>query len=118
MSQGRKTQRGRCKYPPPVCRQGQRWTLCVQRLLCWMCWPLPDNGTSSTDNISNDPTPSVEISLTGTGAVVGDVVKLLSGATQVGTATLSAQNIADGKVSITASDLGANGTKIADGHHH
>ncbi|WP_240592706.1 beta strand repeat-containing protein, partial [Macromonas bipunctata] len=70
-----------------------------------------DSGASSTDNISNDATPSVEVGLTGTGAVVGDVVKLLSGATQVGTATLSAQNIADGKVGITASNLGTNGTK-------
>lgn len=59
-------------------------------------------------------TPSVRVTLNGSGAtapVAGDVVKLYSGATEVGSVTLSAGDITAGHVDITTSNLGADGAK-------
>jgi hypothetical protein len=73
-----------------------------------------DTGRSATDNLSRDATPTVRLTLTGSGAtapVVGDTVTLMSGGTSVGIAVLTAGDIAAGYVEITASSLGADGAK-------
>jgi len=73
-----------------------------------------DTGSSNTDNLSSDTTPTVRVTLNGTGAaapVAGDTVTLLSGTTNVGTASISAANITAGFVEITAAALGADGSK-------
>jgi len=76
-----------------------------------------DNATEITGDIANggitnDPTPTVRVSLTGTGADVGNTVKLYNGAKEIGTATLDAtvpafidittNGLADGDYGITA----------------
>src|SRR6185369_2018091 len=70
-----------------------------------------DSGTSSTDDKTNVVTPTIRVAInTGvsfTAAVAGDTVKLFDGATQVGTAILSAANITAGFVDITSSTLTA-----------
>ncbi len=68
--------------------------------------PESETGSSATDRITNDTTPTVRVSFNitatdGTAAVVGNVVKVMSGETQVGTATLTTTNITDGYVDIT-----------------
>lgn len=68
-----------------------------------------DNGSSPTDRISSIATPVLDVNLTGSGALEGDVVRLYAGSTQVGMAILSASNIANNAVSITTSNLGNDG---------
>ncbi len=73
-----------------------------------------DSGASSSDRVTSDATPTVRVGLNGAGAtapVAGDVVQLYSGATHVGTAALSAGDIAAGYADITTSPLGADGAK-------
>src|SRR5204862_473997 len=73
-----------------------------------------DSGTTTSDRLTNDDTPTVRVSLNGSGAtapVAGDVVKVYLGVTQVGTATLGAGDISNGYVDITTSTLGADGGK-------
>jgi Ca2+-binding RTX toxin-like protein len=78
--------------------------------------------TSITDNVSpvtgtlvdggstNDTTPTIRISLTGTNAVSGDRVQLYNNTTTLGTAvTLTATDISNGFLDITTSAL-TNGT--------
>ena len=59
-----------------------------------------DSGTSSTDDKTSDDTPTIRIAInTGAGftaPLAGDTVRLLDGATQVGSAVLSAANITAG----------------------
>jgi uncharacterized repeat protein (TIGR02059 family) len=65
-----------------------------------------DSGTSNSDAKTNVTTPTIRVTLNGTGAtapVVGDVVKLYDGATQVGTATLTGTDITNGYVDVTSS---------------
>ncbi|MDP2694594.1 MAG: SwmB domain-containing protein, partial [Gallionella sp.] len=67
-----------------------------------------DTGSSSTDNLTNDSTPAVRVSFNatatdGTAAVSGNVVKVFEGTTQVGTATLTSSDIANGYVDVTLS---------------
>jgi len=74
-----------------------------------------DSGTVG-DNLTNDTTPTVRVALNGTGAtepVVNDVVRLRVAGTQVGTATLSATDIANNYVDITTSALAAGSRTIA-----
>ena len=52
-----------------------------------------DTGSSSTDNITSIPQPRLSVSLSGTGAAAGDQVKILDGATVLGTATVTAADI-------------------------
>src|SRR4030095_13152676 len=70
-----------------------------------------DSGTSSTDDKTNDDTPTIRVAInTGAGftaAVAGDTVRLFDGATQVGSAVLSAANITAGYGDITSSVLTA-----------
>ena len=70
-----------------------------------------DSGTSSTDNRTNDDTPTIRVAInTGAGAtaaVAGDTVRLYSGATQVGSAVLTGADLAAGYVDITSSVLAA-----------
>ncbi|HEY0845250.1 MAG TPA: Ig-like domain-containing protein [Noviherbaspirillum sp.] len=76
--------------------------------------PISDSGSSSSDAYTNDSTPTIRVSLQGTGVtapVAGDVVKLYLDATQVGSASLSTTDIANGYVDITASSLGSDGGK-------
>ena len=73
-----------------------------------------DSGASNNDRITDIDTPTLRVTLAGSGAtapVAGDVVKIYLGATQVGTATLSAGDIASGHVDVTTSALGADGAK-------
>ena len=70
-----------------------------------------DNGADPTDNISSISTPQVLVTL-GSGSVVGDVVTLKAGTTDVGSFTLTATEITNGNVTITASALGAQGTYV------
>jgi len=74
---------------------------------------VSDTGSSDTDDISSIKTPDVEVTLPTTGslAAAGDVVKLYSGTTLVGSFTLTAVEIGAGKVTITTSDLGSDGIK-------
>ncbi len=68
-----------------------------------------DTGPSNSDDITNDTTPTLRVTFdqsgTTTDVVVGDVVKLFNGATQVGTATVAAGDIVLGYVDITSSVL-------------
>ncbi|MEN3112716.1 Ig-like domain-containing protein [Uliginosibacterium paludis] len=71
-----------------------------------------DTGTSSSDAKTNDSTPTLRVTLNGSGAtapVAGDVVKLYQGAALVGSATLSSGDISAGYVDITASVQSAGG---------
>jgi hypothetical protein len=69
-----------------------------------------DSGVSNTDDITNVTTPTISVTFDQSGAaatdaIVGDVVKLFEGLTQVGTATLTASDISNGYVDITSSVL-------------
>ena len=69
-----------------------------------------DTGSSSSDDYTNDTTPTIRVTLNGTGVtapVLGDVVKLYEGSTEIGSATLSAGDITNDYVDITASALTA-----------
>jgi hypothetical protein len=68
-----------------------------------------DSGASPVDNISVITTPQVLVNL-GAGLAVGDVVTLRAGTTSVGTSTLSQADVTNGSVTITASNLGGEGT--------
>jgi Ca2+-binding RTX toxin-like protein len=70
-----------------------------------------DTGADPTDNISFISTPQILVTL-GSGSVVGDVVKLKAGNTEVGSFTLTATEITNGNVTITASALGAQGAYV------
>ncbi|HJV85365.1 MAG TPA: Ig-like domain-containing protein [Noviherbaspirillum sp.] len=72
-----------------------------------------DSGNNS-DAKTNDNTPTVHVSLQGTGAaapVVDDVVKVNLNGTTIGTAKLTSSDIANQYVEITTSTLGADGVK-------
>ncbi|WP_173202222.1 Ig-like domain-containing protein, partial [Geobacter sp. SVR] len=72
-----------------------------------------DSGVSQTDDTTNDTTPTIRVTLNGTGAaapVAGDVVKLYENGTQVGSATLTGTDITNNYVDITTSLL-TPGTK-------
>ncbi len=62
-------------------------------------------GTVTAGATTDDSDLSVAVSLTGTGAVVGDVVRLYQGTTQVGSATLTNANITAGTVSVQTGSL-------------
>ncbi len=67
-----------------------------------------DTGSSGSDLITSSTTPTVVVTLNGAGAtapLVGDVVKLFDGATQVASATLSAGDISTGSINLTTSVL-------------
>ncbi|MEN9360488.1 MAG: hypothetical protein RL095_2023, partial [Verrucomicrobiota bacterium] len=69
-----------------------------------------DTGSSATDDLTKDVTPTLRVSLNGSGAtapVAGDTVTLYENGVSVGTAVLTAQNITDDYVDITTGDLGA-----------
>ena len=67
--------------------------------------PASDTGASNTDNITSDNTPTLDIALNPSGLNPGDIVRLYDNGVEVGTATLTAADIAAGKVSITTSTL-------------
>ncbi|MEG2816193.1 MAG: Ig-like domain-containing protein [Comamonas sp.] len=86
-----------------------------------------DSGRFDNDGITSASTPTLRVSLLGSGAtaaVAGDVVKVfLGGSNQVGTATLTADDILAGYVDISTSSLGGDGTKsltatLTDGAGH
>ncbi|MGE4242410.1 Ig-like domain-containing protein [Ramlibacter sp.] len=63
-----------------------------------------DSGASDSDNITADTTPTVRVTLAGSGAaapVAGDVVRLFADGIEVASATLSATDITGGFVEIT-----------------
>ncbi len=80
-----------------------------------------DSGTSNSDGISNQKTPTVKVTLpngntaAATDALVGDTVTVYSGTdsnkTSVGTIVLTASHITAGSVDITLNDLGADDDK-------
>ncbi len=72
-----------------------------------------DSGSSPTDRITNAPTPTVSVSLAGTGADVGDRIQVLVGGAVVGTpVTLTAGDITAGTIDVVLSAPGADGTKV------
>ena len=86
-----------------------------------------DSGRFDSDGITNVSVPTLRVSLAGSGAtaaVAGDVIKVfLGGSNQVGTATLTADDISAGYVEIATSSLGADGVKsltatLTDGAGH
>jgi hypothetical protein len=75
-----------------------------------------DSGTSSTDNITDVTAPSFTVALNPT-VVIGDTVQLLLGGAALAhpvTHTVTATDISIGTVTltVTAGDLGADGTKL------
>lgn len=72
--------------------------------------PDSDSGTKG-DGITNDDTPTIRVTLTGTGAVTGDAVTIRSGSTAVAAAQLLATDVSAGYVDLTTSSLGPDGTK-------
>ncbi|MEY4487992.1 MAG: hypothetical protein RIQ79_500, partial [Verrucomicrobiota bacterium] len=67
-----------------------------------------DTGASGTDGITKATTPTLRVTLAGSGdtaPVVGDVVKLYNGATQVASASLGAGDITAGYVDLTTGVL-------------
>ncbi|NDD99851.1 hemolysin, partial [bacterium] len=62
-----------------------------------------------SDNITSDNTPTLDIALNTNGLNAGDIVHLYDNGVEVGSVTLTAADIAAGKVSITTSTL-ADGT--------
>lgn len=77
-----------------------------------------DTGSSATDTITSDTTPTVRVSLNttatdGTAAVINNTVAVLNGSSaQVGTATLTTTDIANGYVDITIAPA-----LVGDGTH-
>ena len=70
----------------------------------------PNTGTIANNGSTNDATPTVHISLVGTGAVAGDTVQLYNGTTAIGSAvTLTSGDIAAGFKDVTTTTL-ADGT--------
>jgi len=67
-----------------------------------------DTGSSSTDNITSIPQPRLNVSLSGT-AAAGDQVKILDGATVLGTATVSTADVAAGSITVALT------TSLAEG---
>ncbi|MCM2309429.1 MAG: Ig-like domain-containing protein, partial [Sulfuritalea sp.] len=66
---------------------------------------VSDTGTTG-DNMTNDSTPVVRVNFNstatdGTAAVIGNTVKVYEAATQVGTATLTATDVANGYIDVT-----------------
>ena len=73
-----------------------------------------DSGTLSNDAKTNVDTPSVRVTLNGSGStapLIGDTVKVYLGATLVGSASLSVSDISNGYIDITTSTLGSDGAK-------
>jgi Ca2+-binding RTX toxin-like protein len=67
----------------------------------------PLTGTVVNGGSTNDSTPTVRVSLAGTGAVAGDNVQLYDGATTLGSSlTLSSGDISAGYIDITPATLG------------
>ncbi|MGB8437385.1 MAG: DUF4347 domain-containing protein, partial [Burkholderiales bacterium] len=75
---------------------------------------ISDTGASSTDDLTNDATPDIRVTLNGTGdfaPAVGDTVNIYSNAVLVGGVVLTAPDIASGFVDVTLAPLGADGVK-------
>ena len=67
---------------------------------------LPVTGTVANGGSTNDTTPTVRVSLSGTGAVAGDTVQLFNGGSMLGAAvSLSSSDISAGFKDITPSAL-------------
>jgi hypothetical protein len=76
--------------------------------------PGSDTGASSTDDITNDTTPTVRVTLAGSGAsapLAGDTVTVYAGVTPVGSVVLAAADITNGYADVTLAGLGADGLK-------
>jgi hypothetical protein len=70
-----------------------------------------DSGSSTTDNITNDRTPTIAVTLP-TGTVVGELVEVLVGGTVVGSRIVSQDDLTATKVEITTDDLGSDDAKV------
>jgi len=69
-----------------------------------------DSGTPG-DGITNDDTPLIRVTLTGTGAMAGDTVAIFSGATSVASVVVTAPDVSAGYVDVPTASLGADGAK-------
>lgn len=69
-------------------------------------------GGVSVGAATDDATPTARISLSGTGAVSGDTVRLLADGVQVGSVVLADTDIARGSVEVTASALPGDGPHL------
>nr|WP_311230425.1 MULTISPECIES: IPTL-CTERM sorting domain-containing protein [unclassified Acidovorax] len=79
--------------------------------------PASDSGSSSADGLTAVTTPTLRLSLAGTGAVAGDSVEVLLGGAPLRPAfitPLSGANIVNGYIDVTvpAGRLGAEGSKV------
>ncbi|MCZ7559975.1 MAG: Ig-like domain-containing protein [Burkholderiaceae bacterium] len=72
--------------------------------------PVSDSGTLG-DGITNDDTPTIRVTLTGTGAVAGDTITVRSGGATVATVAVSANDVSAGYADATTVSLGADGPK-------
>ncbi len=68
-----------------------------------------DTGTSATDNITSDTTPTLRVSLEvtktdGTAVVAGDTVVINDGVNRIGTATVTVADVAQGFIDVTLSE--------------
>ncbi|WP_431854297.1 DUF4347 domain-containing protein [Azospirillum sp.] len=71
-----------------------------------------DTGASATDRLTANVTPTVRVTLTGTGAVSGDHVGFhLNGTGPIRTVQIAAGDIQAGYVDVAMPDLGADGLK-------
>jgi hypothetical protein len=64
--------------------------------------PSSDTGASDSDRVTNDTTPTLRITAS---AAVGDVVTLYANGSAVGSITLTEQDVANGYVDITSSQV-------------
>jgi hypothetical protein len=62
-----------------------------------------DSGISSTDNITNNTTPTFAVTFDVSKAQVGDILEIRKGSTVLGSTTLSATQVSDGTVNVTLS---------------
>ncbi|OPX55151.1 hypothetical protein BTE48_10325 [Oceanospirillum multiglobuliferum] len=70
-----------------------------------------DTGLSNTDNISQDATPTVRISLKSDAGLAGTTVQLNANGAPVGSAVISTTDISRGYIEIETSTLGIDGSK-------
>jgi len=70
----------------------------------------PVTGALTSGGSTNDPSPVIKVSLTGTGAVAGNTIQIYNGATQLGTSyTLTSTDITNGFANVNPETL-VNGT--------
>ena len=75
-----------------------------------------DSGDSTSDDLTNDATPTIRVSFDRAQVSAGAQVTLLSGGVEVGGAILNPIDLQAGFVNITTAPLGIDGAKIGRAH--